>query len=43
MRKILVEWIVNVHQRFRLAQETLFEAVYYLDTTLSNKMNFKPQ
>ena len=43
MRRILVEWMINFSEKFRLAQETLFEAICFLDTVLSNKMNFKPQ
>eukprot|EP01066_Platyproteum_vivax_P009991 Platyproteum_vivax@DN443_c0_g1_i2.p1 len=37
MRSILVDWMVEVHHRFKLAQETLFLAVNYLDRFLHAK------
>ncbi|KAJ1929410.1 B-type cyclin [Tieghemiomyces parasiticus] len=37
MRGILVDWLVQVHQRFRLLPETLFLCVNYLDRFLSRK------
>ena len=43
MRRILVEWMVNVHHRFKLSQETLFIAVVYMDRVLSTKVPIKVQ
>ena len=43
MRRILVEWLVNIQNKFRLTQETLFEGICYMDKVLCNKMNFKLQ
>eukprot|EP00916_Digyalum_oweni_P006179 GHVL01010669.1.p1 GENE.GHVL01010669.1~~GHVL01010669.1.p1 ORF type:complete len:392 (+),score=51.00 GHVL01010669.1:152-1327(+) len=37
MRSILVDWIVEVHQRFKLKQETLYLAINYLDRFLAKK------
>eukprot|EP01068_Selenidium_serpulae_P001074 Selendium_serpulae@DN11916_c0_g1_i1.p1 len=37
MRAILVDWMVEVHHRFKLSQETLFLAVNYLDRFLAVK------
>lgn len=34
MRAILVDWLVQVHQKFRLLQETLFLAIAILDRYL---------
>ena len=34
MRAILVDWLVSVHQKFQLLQETLFLAVSILDRYL---------
>ncbi len=31
MRSILVDWIVEVHQKFKLTAETLFTTVYIID------------
>ena len=38
MRSILMEWLVQVHQRFGLLPETLFLAVNYIDRFLSVKI-----
>ena len=35
MRAILVDWLVQVHNRFRLLQETLYITVSILDRFLS--------
>jgi hypothetical protein len=35
MRLILVDWLVSVHRRFKLLQETLFLCVYIVDKYLS--------
>ena len=35
MRAILVDWLVQVHLRFRLLQETLFTTISILDRFLS--------
>ncbi|KAF2120644.1 cyclin-like protein, partial [Lophiotrema nucula] len=38
MRGILVDWLLEVHTRFRLLPETLFLAVNIIDRFLSNKI-----
>ncbi|KAJ1973840.1 B-type cyclin [Dimargaris verticillata] len=38
MRRILVDWLVQVHQRFRLLPETLYLCVNYVDRFLSRKV-----
>lgn len=38
MRGILVDWLIEVHTRFRLLPETLFLAVNIIDRFLSNKV-----
>ena len=38
MRGILVDWLIEVHTRFRLLPETLFLAVNIVDRFLSNKV-----
>jgi hypothetical protein len=35
MRAILIDWLVEVHQRFKLIQETLFLTIHILDRYLS--------
>jgi hypothetical protein len=35
MRAILIDWLVEVHYRFRLKSETLFQTVVIIDTYLS--------
>ena len=35
MRAILIDWLVEVHYRFRLKSETLFQTVWIIDTYLS--------
>ena len=35
MRAILVDWLVDVHMRFKLLQETLFMTVDILDRVLA--------
>ena len=35
MRAILVDWLIEVHYRFRLKSETLFQTVWIIDTYLS--------
>ena len=37
MRAILIDWLVEVHYRFRLKSETLFQTVWIIDTYLSMK------
>ncbi|KAK9729628.1 B-type cyclin [Basidiobolus ranarum] len=37
MRGILLDWLVQVHERFRMLQETLFLSVNYIDRFLSLK------
>ncbi len=34
MRTILVDWLVEVHKRFKLVQESLYLAVHILDRFL---------
>lgn len=34
MRKILVDWLIDVHRKFKLRQETLFIAVNLVDRYL---------
>ena len=38
MRSILIDWVVQVHQRFNLLPETLFLTVNYIDRFLSCKI-----
>lgn len=38
MRSVLMDWLVQVHQRFGLLPETLFLAVNYVDRFLSSKV-----
>lgn len=38
MRSILMDWLVQVHNRFALLPETLFLTVNYIDRFLSSKM-----
>jgi hypothetical protein len=38
MRAVLVDWMVQVHEKFRLLPETLFLSVNYLDRFLSSKL-----
>jgi len=35
MRAILIDWIIEVHYRFRLKNETLYQTVWIIDTYLS--------
>ena len=35
MRAILIDWLIEVHYRFRLRSETLFQTVWIIDTYLS--------
>ena len=35
MRAILIDWLIEVHYRFRLRNETLFQTVWIIDTYLS--------
>jgi len=35
MRRILIEWLFNVHRRFQLCDRTLYTAIYVLDAYLS--------
>lgn len=34
-RAFLVEWIIDVHRKFRLKAETLYTTVYVIDRFLS--------
>lgn len=36
MRKILVDWLIDVHRKFKLRQETLFIAVNLVDRYLQH-------
>ena len=35
MRAILIDWIIDIHYRFKLRQETLFMTIWLIDTYLS--------
>ena len=35
MRAILIDWLIEVHYRFRLKNETLFQTIWIIDTYLS--------
>jgi hypothetical protein len=35
MRAILIDWLIEVHYRFRLKSETLFQTVWIIDTYLT--------
>lgn len=37
MRAVLIDWVVQVHQRFKLLPETLFLTVNYIDRFLSRR------
>ena len=43
MRTIVVRWLVNVHHDFSLSSESLFNAIYYFDYTLSQVTMKKSQ
>lgn len=43
MRGILVDWLVEVHQKFRLLPETLFLAVNIIDRFLSLRVCSLPK
>ena len=36
-RAFLIEWIIDVHRKFRMAPETLYVATHLVDTYLSNQ------
>ena len=38
MRAVLVDWIVEVHHNFDLNKETLFQAIWIIDTYLSTEL-----
>ena len=38
MRAILVDWLIDVHQKFKLLSETLFLAVNIIDRFLSIRL-----
>jgi hypothetical protein len=42
-RAFLIEWIIDVHRKFRLRPETLYSAVYIIDHYLSKKQIKKQQ
>lgn len=42
-RAFLVEWIIDVHRKFRLAPETLYVTVYLIDRYLSKRQIKKSQ
>lgn len=42
-RAFLVEWIIDVHRKFRLKAETLYTTVYVIDRYLSLKQIKKTQ
>lgn len=42
MRALLVDWLVQVHSRFHLLQETLYLAVAVLDRFLQARAHFLP-
>lgn len=42
-RAFLVEWIIDVHRKFRLMPETLYVTVYLIDRYLSLKQIKKSQ
>ncbi|OHT16878.1 Cyclin, N-terminal domain containing protein [Tritrichomonas foetus] len=35
MRSIVIRWLINVHHDFAMSSETLFNAIYFFDYTLS--------
>lgn len=37
MRSILIDWLIDVHMRFKLKSETLFLTVYIIDKFLSTQ------
>lgn len=43
MRKILIDWLVDVHRKFRLRQETLFMAVNLVDRYLEKTEESVPK
>lgn len=42
MRALLVDWLVQVHSRFQLLQETLYLTVAVLDRFLQARAHFLP-
>ena len=36
-RAFLLEWVIDVHRKFRLKSETLYVAIYIIDRFLSSK------
>lgn len=37
MRRILVDWLIDVHARFSLKSETLHKSVFFMDRFLSKE------
>lgn len=35
MRRILIDWMVDVHSRFTMTSETLYKSIFFLDRFLS--------
>ena len=40
MRSVLVDWLVDVHRKFKLMQETLYLSVSLIDRVLSVSVIF---
>lgn len=41
MRAILLDWLIDVHQKFKLLEETLFLATNLIDRYLTIQKNIK--
>lgn len=42
-RAFLIEWVIDVHRKFRLTPEALYVAVFIIDQFLSKKLLLKSQ
>ena len=38
MRAILIDWLIEVNKRFNFQEETIYKAIYLIDSYLSNKV-----
>lgn len=43
MRRILVDWLIELHSKFRMFSETIFTVVNILDRYLSKKNTTRKQ
>lgn len=43
MRNILIEWLIEVHEKMSLRYETLFLSIYLIDNFCSRKSVYKSE